>query len=224
MVPYRATPQFRRNKMARSVQVLKNTTGSVCVKIEGDDAATTTLDPAGNYAIPANGKSSIKRLMWTMASGSITITWKAKASGTDTVATRLSGNGSWNFMHNSPVLTNPLGLEVATIAVTEGGSGYTSDPTVVITPPSYIGVGNNGSPFVTATATASRSGNAVNAVTVSNNGAFYTDTPLITFTGGAGSDAAATATMDNATGAIAITKVGAVLFTLVIDVATPSGL
>jgi hypothetical protein len=30
--------------------------------------------------------------------------------------------------------------------------------------------------------------------------------------------------MDNATGAIAITKVGAVLFTLVIDVATPAGL
>ena len=35
---------------------------------------TTTLDPAGNYAIPANGLSSIKRLMWTMASGTITIT------------------------------------------------------------------------------------------------------------------------------------------------------
>ena len=159
-----------------------------------------------------------------MASGSITITWKAKGSGTDAVATRLSGNGSWNFMHNSPVLTNPLGLQIATISVTEGGSGYTSNPTVVITPPSYIGLGNNGSPFVVATATAGRSGNAVNAVTVTNPGEFYTDTPLITFTGGAGSDATATATMDNATGAIAITKVGAVLFTLVIDVATPAGL
>ncbi len=210
--------------MARSVQVLKNTTGSVCVKIEGDDAATTTLDPAGNYEIPANGLSSIKRLMWTMASGSITITWKAKASGTDAVATRLTGNGSWNFMHNSPVLTNPLGLQIATIGVTAGGSGYTSDPTVVITPPTYQGLGPNGSPFVTATATAGRSGNAVNAVTVTNPGEFYTDTPLITFTGGGGSDATATATMDNATGAIAITKVGAVLFTLVIDIATPAGL
>ena len=210
--------------MARSVQVLKNTTGSVCVKIEGDDAATTTLDPAGNYAIPANGKSSIKRLMWTMASGSITITWKAKASGTDAVATRLTGNGSWNFMHNSPVLTNPLGLELNAITVSAGGSGYTSNPTVVITPPTYQGLGPNGSPFVVATATAGRSGNAVNAVTVTNVGDFYTDTPLITFTGGAGSDAAATATMDNATGAIAITKVTASIFTLVIDVATPSGL
>ena len=210
--------------MARSVQVLKNTTGSVCVKIEGDDAATTTLDPAGNYEIPANGLSSIKRLMWTMASGSITITWKAKGSGTDAVATRLSGSGNWNFMHNSPVLTNPLGLQIATISVTEGGSGYTSNPTVVITPPTYQGLGPNGSPFVTATATAGRSGNAVNAVTVTNSGEFYTDTPLITFTGGAGSNAAATAVMDNATGAIAITKVGAVLFTLVIDIATPAGL
>ena len=210
--------------MARSVQVLKNTTGSVCVKIEGDDAATTTLDPAGNYEIPANGLSSIKRLMWTMASGSITITWKAKASGTDAVATRLTGNGSWNFMHNSPVLTNPLGLQIATIGVTAGGSVYTSNPTVVITPPTYQGLGPNGSPFVVATATAGRSGNAVNAVTVTNSGEFYTDTPLISFTGGAGSDATATAVMDNATGAIAITKVGAVLFTLIIDVATPAGL
>ena len=210
--------------MARSVQVLKNTTGSVCVKIEGDDAAATALDPAGNYAIPANGKSSIKRLMWTMASGSITITWKAKGSGTDAVATRLSGSGNWNFMHNCPVLTNPLGLQIATISVTEGGSGYTSNPTVVITPPTYQGLGPNGSPFVTATATASRSGNAVNAVTVSNNGAFYTDTPLITFTGGAGSSAAATETMDNATGAIAIAKVTASIDTLVIDIASPAGL
>ena len=210
--------------MARSVQVLKNTTGSVCVKIEGDDAATTTLDPAGNYAIPANGKSSIKRLMWTMASGSITITWKAKASGTDTVATRLSGNGSWNFMHNSPVLTNPLGLELSAITVSAGGSGYTSNPTVVITPPTYLGLGSNGSPFVTATATAGRSGNAVNAVTLTNVGAFYTDTPLITFTGGAGADATAFAVMDTASGDIEIVKATASIYTLIIDIATPSGL
>ena len=210
--------------MATTVQVLKNTTGSVCVKIEGDDAATTTLDPAGNYAIPANGKSSIKRLMWTMASGSITITWKAKASGTDTVATRLSGNGSWNFMHNSPVLTNPLGLELSAITVSAGGSGYTSNPTVVITPPTYLGLGSNGSPFVTATATAGRSGNAVNAVTLTNVGAFYTDTPLITFTGGAGANAAAFAVMDNASGDIEIVKATASIYTLIIDIATPSGL
>ena len=210
--------------MATTVQVLKNTTGTVCVKIEGDDASTTTLDPAGNYELPANGQSSIKRLMWTMASGSITITWKAKASGTDTVATRLSGQGSWNFMHNSPVLTNPLALEVATIAVGVAGTGYTSAPTVVITPANYIGLGNNGSPFVVATGTASVSAGAVTAVAVNNNGAFYTNTPLITFTGGGGADATATATMDNATGAIAIAKVTAAVFTLVIDIATPAGL
>ena len=84
--------------MARSVQVLKNTTGSVCVKIEGDDAATTLLDASLNYALPENGTSSIKRLMWTMASGSLTINWKVKAGtpSADKVATRLSGSGSWN--------------------------------------------------------------------------------------------------------------------------------
>ena len=212
--------------MATTVQVLKNTTGSVCVKVEGDDAATTLLDASGNYALPENGTSSIKRLMWTMASGSLTINWKVKAGtqSADKVATRLSGSGSWNFMHNSPVLTNPLGLELNAITVSAGGSGYTSNPTVVITPPTYVGLGGNGSPFVTATATAGRSGNAVNAVTLTNVGAFYTDTPLITFTGGAGADAAAFVVMDNASGDIEIVKATASIYTLIIDIATPSGL
>ena len=212
--------------MATTVQVLKNTTGSVCVKVEGDDAATTLLDASGNYALPENGTSSIKRLMFTMASGSITITWKVKGStqSADKVATRLSGSGSWNFMHNSPVLTNPLGLELNAITVTAGGTGYTSDPTVVITPRAYVGLGTNGSPFVTATATAGRSGNVVNAVTITNVGAFYTDTPAITFTGGAGADAAAVAVMDNASGDIEIAKATASIYTLIIDIATPAGL
>ena len=212
--------------MATTVQVLKNTTGSVCVKIEGDDAATTLLDASGNYELPENGTSSIKRLMWTMASGSITITWKVKGStqSADKVATRLSGSGSWNFMHNSPVLTNPLGLELNAITVSAGGSGYTSNPTVVITPRAYVGLGTNGSPFVTATATAGRSGSVVNAVTITNVGAFYTDTPLITFTGGAGTNAAAFAVMDNASGDIEIAKATASVYTLIIDIATPAGL
>lgn len=71
--------------------------------------------------------------------------------------------------------------KVASISVTEGGSGYTSAPTVVI--------GGN------ATATATISNGKVTAVTVTNSGYDYTSPPAITFSGGSGSGAAATANM-----------------------------
>ena len=61
-------------------------------------------------------------------------------------------------------------------------------------------------------------------VTITNVGAFYTDTPSITFTGGAGADATAVAVMDNASGDIEIAKATASVYTLIIDIATPSGL
>jgi len=71
---------------------------------------------------------------------------------------------------------------VTSIAVTNGGSGYTSAPTVSIT-----GSGNG------ATATATISGGAVTAITVTNGGDGYSSAPTVSFTGGGGSSAAATA-------------------------------
>jgi hypothetical protein len=71
--------------------------------------------------------------------------------------------------------------KVASITVTDGGSGYTSAPTVT--------VGGN------ATATAAVSGGKVTAITVTFSGNDYLSPPTITFSGGSGSGAAATASM-----------------------------
>ena len=71
--------------------------------------------------------------------------------------------------------------KVASITVTNGGSDYTSAPTVVI--------GGN------ATATATVTNGRVTAITVTSAGHNYLSPPSITFTGGNGTGAAATANM-----------------------------
>ena len=69
------------------------------------------------------------------------------------------------------------------ITVTNGGTGYTSAPTVVFT----------GGGFTTvATAKAVIAGGAVSYIYITATGAGYTSSPTITFTGGAGTGAAAT--------------------------------
>lgn len=84
---------------------------------------------------------------------------------------------------------------IKTITVTNGGSGYTTAPTVTFS-------GNGG-----ATATAVISGGRVTAINLDrdpmainfNNEGNYTTVPTITISGGGGSGAAATATISRAT-------------------------
>jgi len=73
--------------------------------------------------------------------------------------------------------------EVTSVTVTNGGSGYTSAPTVAFSG----GAGSN------VTATATIASGAVTAVTINNNGQNYTSAPTVSFSGGGGSSAAATA-------------------------------
>lgn len=69
-------------------------------------------------------------------------------------------------------------------AVTAGGSGYTSAPTVTLS-------GGDGSG---ATATATVSGGAVTEVTITSQGTGYTSAPSVSFSGGGGTEAVASAT------------------------------
>ena len=79
---------------------------------------------------------------------------------------------------------------VKDITVTNGGSGYTSPPTVTIDAPTGPGVA------VPAQATATVENGAVTVVTVRSAGSQYTGVPSISFDGGGGSNAAATATIE----------------------------
>ena len=76
-----------------------------------------------------------------------------------------------------PILANG----VFSITLSNGGSGYTSNPTV-----SFTGGGGSG-----ATATVVRTGNIVTAVTITNPGSGYTSAPTVVFSGGGGTGATA---------------------------------
>ena len=86
------------------------------------------------------------------------------------------------------VFFDQLYESVETITVTNGGSGYTSTPTVTLDAPS----GPNGE---TATAFATLEGESIASITIISSGSQYTETPDVTISGGGGSSGAATAVM-----------------------------
>ena len=79
---------------------------------------------------------------------------------------------------------------VSDIKVTNGGSGYTSPPKVTIDSPTGPGVA------VPAQATATVENGKVTVVTVRSAGSQYTGVPSVQFSGGGGSNAAATAEIE----------------------------
>jgi len=81
------------------------------------------------------------------------------------------------------------GKSVTLATLSAAGSGYTSAPTVTFTNDSDDTTGDG------AEATATVVGGAVTAVTITNSGSGYTVAPDISFSGGAGSGAAAAATI-----------------------------
>ena len=87
----------------------------------------------------------------------------------------VSWENSWRWNSSSG--------SISYICVLNGGSGYTSAPTISIT-------GGGGS---SATATATISGGVVTGITITNAGSGYTSVPTVSFSGGGGSGAAAEA-------------------------------
>ena len=77
---------------------------------------------------------------------------------------------------------------VGQIGITNGGSGYTSAPAVVISAPNQT----NG---IQATATCTITANAVSSIILTEAGSGYTSPPTITFVGGGGTNAAAQASI-----------------------------
>ena len=87
---------------------------------------------------------------------------------------------------------------VGQIGITNGGSGYTSAPAVIISAP-------NNANGVQATAVATITANAVSSITITEAGTGYNAAPTITFVGGGGSNAAAVAGITTfATGTVSV--------------------
>ena len=100
------------------------------------------------------------------------------------IPAKASGSG----LNNSDIFEYDVS-RISSIAVTNGGSGYSTVPTVTIT-----GGGGYG-----ATAQATIATGAVTAINILNPGRGYTTSPTVTISGGGGSSATATATRSTIT-------------------------
>jgi len=103
-----------------------------------------------------------------------------------------------------------IGFQIGSIAVTSGGSGYVSQPTVTISPPP------NTANAIQATAGVVTIVNGViTAIAVGNPGRGYSSPPVITITGGGGLGATASATIVEAelTNAVSVFR----RFTVTVD-------
>ena len=135
-------------------------------------------------AFSGGGSDTSAILTANLAAGSVAAAnITAPGSGYSTVSVAFSGGGG-----SGAAATGVIGSGVSSIAVTAGGSGYTSVPLVT-----FSGGGGAG-----AAAVATLVGGIVTQVTVTNPGTGYTSAPTVGFSGGAGTGAAATATVQNA--------------------------
>ena len=130
--------------------------------------------------------------------------WLARAGAQTATVTSSSSvlNSAGGQVTLTATITYPTGTNIVTgVAVTNGGSGYTSAPTVSFKPYPVTGTGTG------AAATATIDGR-VASITIVNGGSGYT-APTVTLSGGGGTGALASATINGGviTG-IAVTAAG----------------
>ncbi len=134
----------------------------------------------------------MKRLLSTLVAALLT----AAAASAQT-ATLTSSAGTYGAAQGQLTLTATINFPanantIASVAVTNGGSGYTSAPTVTF---DSFEIGSG------ASATATVSGGVVTAVTVTNGGSGYIENPTVIFSGpGTGATANAVAVLPTAIG------------------------
>lgn len=105
-----------------------------------------------------------------------------------TTSSRSSSNAIWSEFPWSEWFENYT-LSVESLTLVNGGSGYTTAPTVTV-------AGGGATTQATATATINSAG-AVVAITLLTNGTGYTTTPTVTITGGGGTGATVVPVMSN---------------------------
>jgi FtsP/CotA-like multicopper oxidase with cupredoxin domain len=137
------------------------------------------LVPTAVSAAPTTASAAM-----TASGNTVQVTWEAGAQ----VAPNPDPAATFRVLRDGVSLTTiyPGAAQgIASITVTNGGSGYTTPPTVTISTP-FTG-------FVTAAATATISGGAVTGITVTTPGSGYLSLPAVTLSGGGGSGATAVA-------------------------------
>jgi len=123
---------------------------------------TNSNSSFGTYGLVADGVSNVQ------FTGVVTTT---AAAGQDNVVVNV-GSGTTRPYDGQLVYFDTLYQSVETIAVSAGGTGYTSTPTVTID----ASTGPNGE---TATAFATLDGESVSSITVISSGTQYTSTPNV---------------------------------------------
>ncbi|MDR8750770.1 hypothetical protein FEP95_04760 [Burkholderia multivorans] len=109
--------------------------------------------------------------------------------GIGLLQTWISNNPGIFYAYLVPAAWDYSKDEVGSVIVTNGGSGYTSAPTVTFSAPTS---------GTTATGTAIVQNGKVVAITITNPGSGYTAAPTVSFSGGGGTGAVATANLASA--------------------------
>ena len=144
----------------------------------GQCSLTNSNTDFGTFGLVADGTSDLQFTGIVTTSASV---------GTDSVAVAI--NTSTRPYEGQVLYFDTLYYTVESIVVTNGGSGYTSTPSVTIGTPT----GPNGS---TATAFATLDGDRVSTITVISSGSQYSSTPSVTISApDSGTTAAATASI-----------------------------
>lgn len=156
------------------------------------------------YRIPSGSNSRLPQGLTLQPSGNITgrvsfntFALDGGATTFDVGARTREGVGettfdlTFNFTVNAfSSETEQLGLQIGTLVVSNGGSGFTSQPTVIISaPPPTVNAIQATAGAVTIVA------GKITAIALGNPGRGYTSPPTITITGGGGTGAVVTASM-----------------------------
>ena len=120
---------------------------------------------------------------------------------THTIGTVTLGQVNWTYEGESASATVTVTGSVTAVNVTNGGSGYITEPVVSIT-------GGGATSDNQASATAQITAGAVTGINVVQGGSGYTTIPTVTLTGGGGTGATATAICRGPVDTISITDAG----------------
>jgi hypothetical protein len=156
---------------------------AVFTKGGGQCDITNSNSSFGTFGLVSDGVSDSTSESLYRSTGTATTNF---AADSDTVI--VSGVGSYRPYDGQVLYFDKLYFTVDTIEVTNGGSGYTDVPRVIIDAPT----GPNG---ITAEAIARVSNGSVIAVDIISTGNQYLTGPGIAFTGGGGVGASATASL-----------------------------